>query len=503
MQFLRRSLVGLFLLSVTLGVLAYAGIVFNDAVQERMSRESRQRPARERIMAVNSIEVTAQSAVPVITAFGQVQSRRTLELRAGESGRIVALSENFDAGATVERGTLLARIDPTDAQSALDVARTDLADAEVELRDAERNLALVRDELVAARAQAELRRQALARQRSLAERGVGTEAAIETAALAEASANQAVVARQLAEAAAENRVDQARNRLERARITLADAERGLKDTEVVAAFTGTLADVAVVEGGLVSQNERLATLIDPNALEVAFRLSTTQYARLLDESGSIIDAPVRATLDVLGLDLEATGRISRVDASVGEGQTGRLIFARLESFAGFRPGDFVTVHVEEPELSDVAILPATAVDAAGSVLTIGPENRLSLAPVELLRRQGDDVIVAAAGIEGQRVVAERTPLLGPGILVRDLSAERAQQLAGAGAAGQAPTGGSPAGNSAAETIELTPERRAALIAAVEANQRMPAEARERVLSQLREQMVPVQLVERLESRMGG
>ncbi len=500
MQFLRRSLVGLFLFSVALGLLAYAGLVFNEAVQERMARESKQRPARERIMAVNSVEIQAQAVAPVITAFGQVESRRMLELRAGAAGRIVELAADFDAGATVQEGRLLARIDPTDAESDLERARTDLAEAEVELRDAERNIALVRDELGAARAQAELRSQALQRQRDLANRGVGTEAAIETAALAESSANQAVLSRQMAEASAENRLEQARNQLGRARLALSDAERGLEDTEVHAAFTGTLADVDIVEGGLVSMNERLATLIDPNALEVAFRLSTTQYARLLDADGTLIDAPVRATLDVLGLDLEARGRISRVDASVGEGQTGRLIFARLDDFAGFRPGDFVTVHVREPELTDVAVLPATAVDAARSVLVIGAQKRLSVAEVELLRRQGDDVIVAVAGLEGKRVVAERSPLLGPGVLVRDLTAEKdeaEEQVAQGGGQGNGQAGGD------LEMITLSPERRAALIAAVEANSRMPAEARERVLSQLREDKVSARMVERLESRMGG
>lgn len=489
MQFLRRSLTGLFLLSVTLGLLAYAGQVFISAVQERMNRTTEARQAEERVFAVNTVEVTAQSVVPVITAFGTVQSRRTLEIRASASGRIVELAPNFDSGASVAAGELLARIDPKDAESALAVARTDRAEAEVELRDAERNLRLVRDELAAAQSQAALRDQALTRQQDLARRGVGTEAAVETAALAAAGANQAVVTRRLAEAAAENRVEQARNRLNRAAIALADAERDLADTEVRAAFAGTLADVALVEGGLVSQNERLATLIDPRSLEVAFRVSTAQYARLLDESGDLIDAPVRVTLDVLGLDLEAAGRISRVDASVGEGQTGRQLFARLESFAGFRPGDFVTVQIEEPPLDDVAVLPAAALAATGSVLALRPDDRLESVDVELLRRQGDDVVVAAPALEGRRVVAERTPLLGAGVLVRDLSAQSAPQVA--------------SGTPAAETISLTPERRAALIAAVEGNPRMPQDAKERILSQLQQDQVPRQMVERIESRMGG
>ena len=52
-------------------------------------------------------------------------------------------------------------------------------------------------------------------------------------------------------------------------------------------------------------------------------------------------------------------------------------------------------------------------------------------------------------------------------------------------------------------LELSDERSARLIAFVEANQRMPAEAKDRVLSQLGEARVPARTVERLESRMGG
>ena len=52
-------------------------------------------------------------------------------------------------------------------------------------------------------------------------------------------------------------------------------------------------------------------------------------------------------------------------------------------------------------------------------------------------------------------------------------------------------------------VELTDERRAKLIAFVEGNQRMPSEAKERVLAQLSELQVPAQVIERIESRMGG
>jgi hypothetical protein len=321
------------------------------------------------------------------------------------------------------------------------------------------------------------------------ERGVGSVAAVETAELAAVAANQSIVSRRQAEASAKARLDQTRTTLDRRRIAFADAERRLADTELHAAFSGVLSDVGVVQGRLVSGNERLADLVDPNDLEVAFPVSTAQYARLLNEGGQLIGAEIEAEIDVLGLELIAGGVISRESAVVGEGQTGRLLFARLERAPGFRPGDFVSVRIDEPPLNDVALLPAKAVDSDGTVLVVNQDDRLEVVDAGLLRRQGDDVIVRAAGLAGLAVVAERTPLLGAGILVRPIGPER--------------TPADQSESETPETVSLDPERRARLVAFVKASSQMPAEVKARMIDQLQKPTVSARVVARLEARMGG
>ncbi|MEO0744651.1 MAG: HlyD family efflux transporter periplasmic adaptor subunit [Pseudomonadota bacterium] len=484
MRFLRQSLMGLVLAALSLGLLAYAAQIVGGAVQDRMSREQTAPVARERVFAVGVVRAVPGTETPVLESFGEVRSRRTLELRAAASGRVIELSDVFEDGGAVQAGQVLLRIDPANAEADRARAEADLLDAEAEVRDAERGLTLARDEERAAQDQADLRERAFARQRDLAARGVGTAAAVEDAELAAASARQSVLSRRLAVAQAEARVDQAQTRLVRARIALNDMQRMLEDTTVTAPFDGTLSATNVVQGRLISANEKLADLIDPGALEVSFRVSTAQYSRILSREGDLIDAPVTAILDVSGVDLTARGVISRASAGVGETQTGRLVFARLDAAPGFKPGDFVTVQVEEPPLEQVVRLPASAIDAQGTVLVLGAEDRLEAVEVQLMRRQGDDVLVRGADIVGRDVVEARSPLLGAGIRVRPLR----------------PTDAAPA---EPEMVELTEERRARLVAFVEANQRMPAEAKARVLARLSEARVPAGMVARLESRMGG
>ncbi|MDQ2093821.1 efflux RND transporter periplasmic adaptor subunit [Rhodalgimonas zhirmunskyi] len=492
MRFLRQSLTGLVLLAITLGVLFYAGITVKNALEARMAREARPPQSRERVFSVNVVTARESTEQPVLTAYGEVQSSRTLDIRAAVGGTVIWLAPGFVDGGRVEKGAPLLRIDPANAQSALDRAESTLLDARAEARDGARALAIAKDELIAAEDQAKLRERAFERARDLRTRGVGTDAAVETAELAAAAARAAVLAKRQALAQAEARIDQAATLTSRAEIAREEAQRDLADTEIAAGFSGTLSDVIVVEGGLVSANEKLATLVDADALEVAFRLSTQGYARLLDAAGNLTPAPVRAVLasngtGQNGAGVTANGRLARASAQVGEGQTGRLVYAQLERARGFKPGDFVTVEIEEAPLTGVYRLPAGALGPGGDVLILGADDRLETVEVRLERRQGDEVLVRAQALEGKEVVTRRSPLLGAGIKVKPIRA------AGAGeAAPEQP-----------EMLELSEERRAKLVAFVEGNSRMPDEAKARLLAQLAKPQVPAATVERIESRIGG
>ncbi len=487
MRFFTRALTGLFLAGLTFGLLAYAGLILQGALVARANREPGARPAAEQVIAANVVTLSPETIAPVIDTFGEIRARRSLELRAAVPGRIVALGENVEDGGRVAAGQLVAAIDPAEAERALRSAEADLADARAEVDDALRAADIATDDLAAARQQADLRERALARQSDLQSRGVATAANVEEAELTAAAARQQVLSTRQAEADSRARIARARTALSRARIAVDEARRTRADTRLTAAFAGTISDLAVTEGGLVSQNERLATLIDPDRLEIAFRLSTPAYARLLDADGRLPAAQATVALEIGGYAIASPAAITREAPAVAEGETGRRLYARIAEPAGFRPGDFARIRIEEPAIAGVARLPASAVASDGTVLVLGPGDRLEVAAVEPLRSQGDEVIVRADGLAGREVVAERSPLLGPGIKVRPLrrSPDPAEE------------------EDTAALVDLTPEHRAELIAMVEADTDMGADARERVLAALNRPQVPAEIVERLEGQRDG
>lgn len=481
MRFLTRSFMALVLLALTLGLLGLAAHTVQSTLESRAERGQRQIPPRERVFAARVVRIEPGERAPVLAAFGEVLARRSLELRAPQGGRLEWVAPGMQTGAAVAAGTVLARLDQSDARAARDLAAIDLARAEAESRDALRLRDLAAADRAEAEAQVDLRRRALERRQNLQQRGVGAEAAVEEAELALAAARATAIARATAEAQAEARVDQTAAALERARIALAEAERRLAETEITAPFDGILAEVNATPGAMVAPNERLARLIDPDGLDVSFRLSTGQFLRLLDDAGNLLPVPGEVALDIGGVGITSPVRIARSSPAVGEGQSGRLVFAELAAPRGFRPGDFVTVRLTEPMLPDVAMLPATAVDAQGRVLVLGDDDRLEVGTVEVLRRMGDSVLVRAEGLAGREVVAVRTPLLGEGIRIRPQRDARAEIPA------------------EPEMVTLDAERRAALVARVAANSFLPDAVRSRILAQLAQERVPARLLERLET----
>lgn len=498
MRFLSKAFTGLFIASITLAIAVLALNSIRTAVQAKMDEEPRSRPQREQTFTVNVVEYTPQDIEPIMTVFGTVQSGRTLELRTTLGGQITFLADNFVEGGYVTAGQTLLRTDNSDETTAVERSQLELAVAQATVAEAEQTLIFTQRDFDVTEKQTNLQKQALVRQQDLVSRGVSTTAATESAEISAAAAEQSLLTKERAVSQAQADLAQAKNQLGLAQLANNEARRALEQTELEAEFSGVLSGVSAVSGGLVSANEQVGSLIDPNRLEIEFRVSNSQYAQLTDADSNLTGTPISAVLTAQNFRQEASGTITRESAIVEAGQTGRLLYARLENqdTALFKPGDFVTVNVTEPMLSDVAEIPNTAVDAGQMVLVLNDQNRLESKDVIVLRRQGNSVIIKAPDLVGLQIVSERTPLLGDGILVspRDPNAPTERPAR--------PTTPEAAQTTNAKDITLTDDRRAKLIAAVEANRRMPDEAKTRILNALQNETVPAQMVERIESRMG-
>jgi len=495
MRFLMRGLLGLALMAVMIGFAGFGAYRLYGAMTAEET--TRQRPARERSYSVNVAELVPQTVAPVTTAYGVIESWRTLELRASSEGRLVDVASKFRDGAAVAEGELLLRIDPANAEFQVLDAEAAFADAEAQKAEAEEAIVGAEQELEAARRQLELRRQALERQKQLKDKGYSTAVQVETEELAVASLEQSLSNRLQAVITARKRIERMDLTVKRAHLALKDARRVLDETTLTAPFNGYLSEVNATLGRRVSPSETLALLIDPAVLEARFSLSTGEFSRLLDGSGNLIKAPVTVTLRLGGRSIEVPGGIDRSAAVVSEGEAGRTLFATLDIQPGtvLRPGDFVQVAVREPELANVALVPASAVTEDGRLLVVGEDERIVEIRATVIRRMGNEVVLTDVPF-GADYVRERLPQLGTGLKVQPRRSDARDAPVETPAAAQP---GAP--RLSGDLVALEPERRAALIAQLNKSD-LPDKRKARLLALLNEPMVPKDLIERLEERGG-
>lgn len=486
MRFSLKFIVGLLLFLAGLGAAGFGVKTLQNGLAERRAEAAgKSTERRERVFTVVAGQIENTEIQPEITAYGEIRSWRTLEIRASSGGYIVDLSDEFRDGVLVDAGAFLFRIDPKEYIAAEADARAAVAEAEADLREAIQGVEVAKRELAAADTQQDLRSLALARQQDLLRRGVATSSLVEEAEMSLASAEQTAASRSQMLLTSEIKIDRNRLKLERAKIALSEAQRDLEETEHHAPFGGLVSDVTVALGGLATPNERLGLLIDPTALEVAFRVTNAQFARLLDRNGELRKIDVAVSLELDDEPLTISGVIERAGAVIEAGETGRLIYAKVEARKAtlLRPGDFVSVSIVEPAINNVARLPASAVTEEGEVLLV-EDDRLSPITVRILRRLADDVVVAGAP-EGATYVSVRSPQLGKGVKVKVIGED------------------APSAPVTADLVTLDPEKQEKMIAWVEGNKRMPDEMKIRILKRLRTGKAPQRMVDRLYQRMGG
>lgn len=491
-----RTGFGLAIAGASLALLLSAAGVLHDAWKNRTEGASTARQPRERAYSVNVATLAAETVSPVITAYGNLESGRTLELRAAVAGKLISLAEDFRDGGVVAAGDVLFSIDPARLETALALAETDVAEAEATRAEAASALELARLEAEAAQEQLYLRQQAEARQLGLRERGVATEADLEAAVLARAGAEQTLLNQRQVVAGDEARLAQAEIILRRETIALDEARRNLADAVHLAPFDGVISEVTAIEGRLVSANEQLGVLIDTAALEIAFRVTNNQFARLLNDQGTLRLADVEVLVQRGRETTTLPAKLDRSGAERNEGQIGRLVYARLvDPDPNFvQQGDFVTLRIHESPLDNVARIPTTAATADGRILLVGKDNRLEEHTAALLRHQGDEIIVGDVPF-GRQYVTVRALQLGPGIQVTPVAPVSADRAAAGSDETTEPEASEP------EMITLDDARRAAIVAFIEASETMKPEKRIEWLAELAQPEVSRATVEKFEAKI--
>ena len=492
MNFLLRSFLGLIILSITLGFLIFGSLVLIEALKKRSEKSDNRRFQKERVFAVNVETLNKQIASPKILSYGEIYSKRMLEIRPLVSGRLDYVSEKFVEGGYVKSGDILFRLNQKDYLNELEIAEIDLEDTKAQLSEAISKLDYANLEFEVSESQLNLRKNALDRQTQLAESGLITSSQLENTQLAYSSSKQQFLNKQNLVKSSKNAIDKLKIQLKRRSISIDKAKRNLDETEIKAPFDGIIASVNILPGSVINKNEKLGTLLDPNSLEVMFNLSANEFARVIDKDGKLLNLDITAYLKLSNNDIPFSGKIERINPEILNIGSGRKLFAsiNLGENKTLRPGDFVVLEIKEPSLKNITVLPSSAVTIDGKIFILEEDNRLKEIEVTILRRQGNEVIVSGAPTDKEYVM-QRSPQLGNGLKIKPLR-KKDREISNSVNLSK---------NN--ELVTISPEKQKKLINILDKLDRMPKSVKDRLYEEINSGKIKAKTLKRLEKNMGN
>ncbi len=335
-------------------------------------------PEQERVTAPVSL-VRVEGTVLKKTRYemrvksqGTVQPRTRSTLLPEVAGRIMEVSPSFRPGGFFEKDAVLIRLDPTDYEAAITIAKAELAQSEVNVAEEE------------ARAQ-----QAIENWRALGRSGDPSSLVSRAPQLALARANLAAA---------------------KARVTR--AERDLERTWIRAPYQGQVLEQNVDVGQFVSQGTTLGTIFAVDYVEVRLPLPERerQFLKLPQPfRDRAIDAMTKVELrsSVTGKAATWTGQIIRVESNIDQQTRQTMAVAQIidpygSSRGTYLPltiGSFVEAEIEGDPLENVYVIPRQAVRAGNEIILIDrPQNTLRRVTVEPLVSNEKHIVISASSM---------------------------------------------------------------------------------------------------------
>jgi RND family efflux transporter MFP subunit len=357
---------------------------------------------------------------PLIRLYGQVDTGRSVELRAGVSGDVVEIHPDLVAGRRVAAGTVLLRIDPFLYEGALVEARANLASARAAISEMDARLAAEREQLLAAQSQLDLARSDLERALSLAGSGTLTDKQVDDRRLILSQRDQAVSQRRNNILITEAQRAQQEANASRLEWKVREAQRKLEDTAVIAPFDGVISDESIEAGRTVNANEMVASIYDDTALEARFTLTNAQYGRMATDDDPLLGRKVEVSWSVGGADYVWPATIDRIGARVAAERGGVEVFAQIEAADNpvqLRPGAFVALTVPDRIWRSTFRLPETAIRSSDHVFVV-VNGALVRRDVQLIAWDGEDAIIQGDLADGEEVLVTRLTEASEGVKVR-------------------------------------------------------------------------------------
>lgn len=389
------------------------------------------------IKAVETITVKKIPFRARATAFGNVEPAVELKTKSEVNGKIVYIHPDLEKGASITKGTVVLRIEPTTFEMSLDQDKAGLAGSKSSLVQLETEEKSTQRALKIAQEKLKVELKELARLKTLVAKKLISRSALDKEKQTVLSLRQTVedtkgrlLAFSSRKAVTEAQIKQSKSQLDQSKDTLSR-------TEISLPFDARIGEVSVEKDEFIQAGSVLFKALGIEAVEIDAQLSIKQFRPLiyglgskLSDNGALnLQNPENLQIALSKMQLEARvrlvgetstlnlwkGKLIRLSESVDPTRnTLTLVVEIKEPYADVIPGKrppllkgmYTSVEFFAPATLSL-VLPRKAVHQ-GRVYIATAENTLAIRPVKILFTQGDLVVIAdnkdTSIVEGEKII---------------------------------------------------------------------------------------------------
>ncbi|SFJ86370.1 efflux RND transporter periplasmic adaptor subunit [Methylophaga sulfidovorans] len=330
---------------IILFIIACCILFITVGVVKHLSEVQANRPIPTKKEQAPSPDVSVIKAVPgsyasEVKAYGAAKPHFNITLTAQVAGQIDSIAAQFETGNRLQKGTILAKLENSDYQAAVESARQALSSAKVSLLEEQRRGL-----------------QALSEWQSSGLKG---------------EPDSDLVLRKPQLAAAKAAVKQAE-------ASLKAAEKDLSQSAIKAPFDALVINRAVSPGSYVQTGTEVATLYSTDRVEINVALSAQEWNNL--PSMAVLNSgkwPVK--VESVEDHHIWNGRILRVEQSLNDETRQRSLIIAVDNPLDLEPalfpGTFVSAYIKGRNVAGVWKLPTSALSQRGEVWYVSADNTL-------------------------------------------------------------------------------------------------------------------------------
>lgn len=334
-----------------------------------MKKPPETKPQIDNTPIVSVEEVQVSPITLNVKSYGIVNPKYETEIVAQVSGEVVELSPLFVRGGFIKKGQLLARIDPSDYESALIDAEAKMASARASLETEEAQGKVAENEWKN----------------------------ITHSSPSELSLRKPQLAQELAN-------------VKSAQASVLKAKRNLERTEIKAPYDALIESRHIGLGSFVVTNTNVGKILGTATAEIRLPVADQQLQYL---NGNGVNADVLLEGTYSGAVKEWQAQISRsegvIDSTsrmsylVAEIKDPYLLMSKSQNAIPLRFGSYVNAKIIGKHIEQATSVPLYLIKD-GRVAILNDESKLHFSPVKIIRNDGANVIVSSGLHSGDNII---------------------------------------------------------------------------------------------------